>query len=425
MKVIIAGGGIGGLTLALMLHRRGVDVEIFEQASEVREIGVGINTLPAAIRELSEIGLLPALDMTGIRTHELIYLNRQGQEVWRELRGTDGGHPVPQFSIHRGRFQKVLCDAVIERLGPAAIKTGLRLAGFVQDEGGVTVHMTNGTDGLSSLTVRGDILVAADGIHSAARAIFYPNEGAPSWNGVMMWRGATEFPEFLDGKSMYIGGGMGAKFVLYPIAEAKNGKKLTNWVVNVKVADGATQPPPKDSWSKRGRLDDVLPYAKRFSVPGVDIEALVRATDAYYEYPMCDRDPLPRWTFGRVTLLGDAAHPMYPVGSNGASQAILDARCLADALQNSEHPMQALHVYEKERLTKTAAIVKANRKGGPERVIDEVEKLAPQGFSDVEQVLSHAKRAAIITAATGQKPVTARHVATIEPAASRPTIHVA
>jgi len=138
----------------------------------------------------------------------------------------------------------------------------------------------------------------------------------------MMWRGATEFPEFLDGRTMFIGGGMGAKFVLYPIAEAGGGKKLTNWVVNVRVADGATQPPPKDSWSRRGRLDDVLPYAKRFSVPGVDIEALVRATDAYYEYPMCDRDPLPQWTFGRVTLLGDAAHPMYPVGSNGASQAI-------------------------------------------------------------------------------------------------------
>lgn len=148
MKVIIAGGGIGGLTLALMLHRRGIDVEIFEQASEVREIGVGINTLPAAIRELSEIGLLPALDMTGIRTHELIYLNRQGQEVWRELRGTDGGHPVPQFSIHRGRFQKALYDAVVDRLGPAAIKTGLRLAGFIQDEGGVTVHLTSGQTGL-------------------------------------------------------------------------------------------------------------------------------------------------------------------------------------------------------------------------------------------------------------------------------------
>lgn len=426
MKVVIAGGGIGGLTLALMLERRGVDVQIFEQASKVRELGVGINTLPVAIRELSEIGLLPALDLAGIRTRELIYLNRQGQEVWRELRGIDGGNPLPQFSIHRGRFQKLLYDAVVERLGPDAVQTGQRLAGFLQDEGGVTVHLTSAADGLSSRTFRADVLVAADGIHSAARKIFYPKEGAPSWNGVMMWRGATTFEKFLDGRTMFIGGGMGAKFVLYSIADAENGKKLTNWVVNVKVADGATQPPPKDSWSRRGRLDDVLPYARRFAVPGVDIEALVRATDAYYEYPMCDRDPLPRWSFGRVTLLGDAAHPMYPVGSNGASQAILDARCLADALQQAEHPMQALHIYEKERLSKTAAIVKANRKGGPERVIDEVEKRAPAGFTDIEAVLSHSERSAIIEAATGQKPVTVttRDLVDGSPALPR-SVHIA
>ncbi|MGI9488981.1 MAG: flavin-dependent oxidoreductase [Geminicoccaceae bacterium] len=424
MKVVVAGGGIGGLTLALMLERRGIDVQIFEQAAEVRELGVGINTLPVAIRELSEIGLLPSLDLAGIRTRELVYLNRQGQEVWRELRGIDGGHPLPQFSINRGRFQKLLYDAVIERLGPDAVQTGQRLAGFLQDEGGVTVHLTDGSDGLSSRTLRGDVLVAADGIHSAARQIFYPKEGAPSWNGVMMWRGATVFEKFLDGRTMFIGGGMGAKFVLYPIAETGNGKMLTNWVVNVKVADGATQPPPKDSWSRRGRLDDVLPYAKRFAVPGVDIEALVRATDAYYEYPMCDRDPLPRWSFGRVTLLGDAAHPMYPVGSNGASQAILDARCLADALKTAEHPMQALHLYERERLAKTAAIVKANRKGGPERVIDEVEKRAPAGFTDIETVLSHNERSAVIEAATGQKPVTARDIDKGH-AAPRPSVHVA
>ncbi|MGI9420979.1 MAG: flavin-dependent oxidoreductase [Geminicoccaceae bacterium] len=424
MKVIIAGAGVGGLTLALMLERRGIDAVIYEQASEVRELGVGINTLPVAIRELSEIGLLPALDLAGIRTRELIYLNRQGQEVWRELRGIDGGHPLPQFSIHRGRLQKVLYDAVVGRLGPDAVQTGQRLAGFLQDEGGVTVHLTSGADGLTSRTVRGDVLVAADGIHSAARNLFYPKEGVPSWNGVMMWRGATEFPEFLDGRTMFIGGGMGAKFVLYPIADAGGGRRLTNWVVNVRVADGATQPPPKDSWSRRGRLDDVLPYAKRFAVPGVDIEALVRATDAYYEYPMCDRDPLPQWSFGRVTLLGDAAHPMYPVGSNGASQAILDARCLADALKIAEHPMQALHVYEKERLSKTAAIVKANRKGGPERVIDEVEKRAPAGFTDIDTILSHRERSAIIEAATGQKPVTARDLPE-QPKPIQPKISVA
>lgn len=406
MKVLIAGAGIGGLSLALMLHKRGIACELYEQASQVREIGVGINTLPVAINQLRELGLLPALEATGIPTRELIYLNRYGQEVWREYRGLAAGNSVPQFSIHRGRFQKLLYDAVIERLGKEAVKTGLRLAGFQQGEGDVTAHFTAATDGLSSLTVRGDILVAADGIHSAARMLFYPNEGAPSWNGVMMWRGATDFEQILDGRSMYIGGGMGAKFVFYPIADAKSGKKLTNWVVNVKMADGATQPPPKESWSRKGRLDDVLPYALRFKIPGVDIEKLVRSTKELYEYPMCDRDPLTQWSFGRVTLLGDAAHPMYPVGSNGASQAILDARALADALVSAEHPYQALWKYERDRLPKTAAIVRANRDGGPEQVIDEVEKLAPSGFKNVNDVLSHSKRAAVITAATGQVPVT-------------------
>lgn len=406
--VIVAGAGIGGLTLALMLHARGVPVRLYEQASRVREIGVGINTLPTAIRELNELGLLDVLDRTGIRTRELIYLNRFGQKVWSELRGMHAGAPVPQFSIHRGRFQKALYDAVVERLGPEAVVTGMKLAAFSQDEGGVTVQFTDAKDGLGSRTVRGAALIGADGIHSVVRKIFYPNEGRPSWNGVMMWRGAAEFPQYLDGETMFIGGGMGAKFVLYPIApaepDAAGPRRLTNWVVNVKVADGETQPPPKDSWSRKGRLDEVLPYGLRFRVPGVDIEALIRATEASYEYPMCDRDPLPRWSHGRVTLLGDAAHPMYPVGSNGASQAILDARVLADNLATAEHPMAALHAYEKRRLAPTAAIVHANRSGGPEGVIDEVEKLKPEGFDDVDKVLSVRARAQIIQRATGIWP---------------------
>lgn len=411
MAIIIAGAGIGGLTLALMLHKRGIPCKIFEQASEVREIGVGINTLPVAIKELTELGLLDTLDKTGVRTRELIYLNRFGQEVWREWRGMDAGHTVPQFSIHRGRFQKVLYNAVIERLGHDAVQTGWKLSGFQQGEGSVTVHLTSGIDGLSSRTVKGDVLVAADGIHSAAREIFYPNEGRPSWDGVLMWRGAAMFPKHLDGRTMYISGGMGAKFVYYPIAKPEGDMQLTNWVVNVKVADGATQPPPKDSWSRKGRLDDVLPYGLRFRIPGIDIGALIRASDAYYEYPMCDRDPLDRWSFGRVTLLGDAAHPMYPVGSNGASQAILDARILADGLAQCEHPMQALQEYEEKRLPMTRKIVRANRDGGPEQVIDEVEKLAPEGTTNVNAVLSHDKRAAIIHDATGVWPVTERAIA--------------
>ena len=411
MNVLIAGAGIGGLTFALMLHKRGIPCEIYEQASEVREIGVGINTLPHAIKELAELGLLETLDRTGVRTRELIYLNRFGQEVWREWRGMDAGHAVPQFSIHRGRFQKVLYDAVVQRLGPDAVKTGWRLANFTQTEGSVTAHFTSGIDGMSSRTVRGDILVAADGIHSVARSIFYPNEGRPSWDGVQMWRGAAMFPKHLDGRTMYISGGMGAKFVFYPIAQPEGDMQLTNWVVNVRVADGATQPPPKDSWSRKGRLDDVLPYGMRFRIPGVDIEALIRQSDAYYEYPMCDRDPVDCWTFGRITLLGDAAHPMYPVGSNGASQAILDARCLADGLARAEHPCQALWEYDQTRRPMVRRIVRANRDGGPEQVIDEVEKLAPAGTTDVDAVLSRDKRAAIIHGATGVWPVTERAVA--------------
>lgn len=396
MTILIAGAGIGGLTTALMLHARGIRATVVEQSHEVREVGVGINTLPHSIAELAELGLLKELDKVGMRTRELRYLTRHGQEVWRELRGLHAGHAHPQFSIHRGRLQMVLYKAVIDRLGPDAILTGHRLTGFVQDEAGVTAQFASTTDGLSSRTLRGEVLICADGIHSVGRRRFFPGEGRPSWTGVVMWRGATEWPVWEDGETMAIAGGLGAKLVLYPIAPAKNGRQLMNWVVNVRVADPATQPPPEDNWSKRAQLSKVLPYAKRFTVPGMDIEALVRASGDIFEYPMADRDPLPRWTHGRVTLLGDAAHPMYPVGSNGAAQAILDARSLADNLARAEHPREALYRYELDRLPKTSEVVRTNRIGGPERVIDEVEKITAQRFKNIDKVLSHKKREAIV-----------------------------
>ncbi len=396
MTILIAGAGIGGLTAALMLHQRGIKVQVFEQATQVREVGVGINTLPHSIAELAQLGLLERLDETGLRTRELRYLTRTGQEVWRELRGTHAGHDHPQFSIHRGRLQKLLFDAVVERLGPVAVQTGLRLAGFVQDEGGVSAHFTDSHDGCSSHTVRGEVLICADGIHSVGRRSFFPDEGPPSWQGVVMWRGAVEWPVWEDGETMAIAGGLGGKLVLYPIAPARDGKQLMNWVVNIRVADASVSPPPPESWSRMAPLSRVLPFARRFHVPGIDLEALVRASGAIFEYPMADRDPLPRWTHGRVTLLGDAAHPMYPVGSNGSAQAILDARCLADNLARAEHPREALYRYEQERLEKTSAVVHNNRLGGPERVIDEVEKLSPAGFADIDKVLSFAERQAIV-----------------------------
>jgi 5-methylphenazine-1-carboxylate 1-monooxygenase len=396
VRAIIIGGGIGGLTAALMLSRRGIACTVHEQASEIRELGVGINTLPHAIRELAELGLLPALDRVGIRTRELIYANRFGQRVWQEPRGTDAGFAVPQFSIHRGRLQGVIHQAARAELGQSRIRTGQRLGSFRQHEGGVTAWFFD-REGRHVETAEGDLLIGADGIHSAVRGALVPGEGPPSWNGIMLWRGALEWPDFLDGRSMIIAGGMAAKAVVYPIAEcSRPGWKLTNWAIGVRTGDGSKPPPNREDWSRPGDLADLMPHVRRFALPEVDIAGMVTATPVFYEYPMCDRDPLPRWSHGRVTLMGDAAHPMYPVGSNGASQAILDARALADHLVSAETVQAALHAYEQERLPATAAIVRMNRQGGPEGLIDAIEALAPDGFSTIDNVLDHGTREAIV-----------------------------
>ena len=394
--IVVIGGGIGGLATALTLHRRGLECRVYEQSPQIRELGVGINTLPHAIRELAELGLLDALDAAGLRTYELIYMNRFGQEVWRELRGMDAGHPVPQFSIHRGALQGVLRDAVIDRLGPETIVTSHRLLGFDQDDESVTVRFADHS-GVELEPVRGVALIGADGIHSTVRASLYPDEGAPRWNGTMLWRGAVEWPAFLTGRSMIIAGGMEAKVVLYPIARGSTDEeRLTNWAVMSRIGEAGTAPPRREDWSRPGRLDELLPHIARFAVSEVDVAALIRSTPVFFEYPVCDRDPVPRWSFGRVTLLGDAAHAMYPVGSNGASQAILDACALADLLVETADVSEALTSYEQQRLAPTSEIVYSNRSGGPEEVIDAIEALAPDGFDDVEQVLPHAKREAIV-----------------------------
>jgi 2-polyprenyl-6-methoxyphenol hydroxylase-like FAD-dependent oxidoreductase len=395
MKAIIVGGGVGGLTTALMLHARGIDCEVFEQADTIRELGVGINTLPHAIRELKELGLLERLDAVAIRTHELFYANRFGQTVWHELRGLDAGFDVPQFSIHRGKLQNVIYQAARARLGETRVHTGHRLGAFQQDEAGVIAYFFD-RNGAHVRTAQGDILIGADGIHSLVREKLFPHEGPAHWNGTMLWRGATDWPQFMTGRSMIIAGGMEAKFVLYPIAPGSApDRRLTNWAVMAKVSEGGV-PPRKEDWSQPGRWDDLRPHLQRFRLPYVDVGHLIEATGEFWEYPLCDRDPLPRWSHGRVTLLGDAAHPMYPVGSNGASQAILDARCLADRLVSADNAMHALWTYEQERLPMTAQIVRMNRKGGPEGVIDAVETLAPDGFDKIDDVLSHDRRMAIV-----------------------------
>jgi len=422
MQVVIVGGGIGGLAAALSLHQAGIGCMVFEQVREPRELGVGINTLPHAIKELAALGLLDALDQAGIRTRELIYANRFGQEVWRELRGTDAGLDTPQFSIHRGKLLGLLLAAVRTRLGPDAVRTGCRLAAITERRDRIVATFEQRDTG-AIVDANGDALIGADGIHSTVRSLFHPTEGPPIWNGTMLWRGAAEWPVWRDGRTMIIAGGMGAKFVYYPIHvdPARPDMRLTNWAVMARVAEGgvppapgtgtspapgsgsgpgsgaAVRPPRRADWNRPGVLADVEPLVRaQFRLDFVDPLALIRASGEFYEYPLCDRDPLPRWSFGRASLLGDAAHPMYPVGSNGASQAVLDARALARHLAAGTDVPAALAAYEAERRPLTAEIVLNNRKGGPERVIDVLEARAPTGFTDVEQVATYAEREAIV-----------------------------
>jgi 2-polyprenyl-6-methoxyphenol hydroxylase-like FAD-dependent oxidoreductase len=393
-RVLIAGGGIGGLTLALSLHQLGVPCTVFEAATEVRELGVGINILPHSARALMSLGLLGELDDIAIRTRELRYVNHLGQRIWAGECGLWGGHDTPQLSIHRGRLHGILWRAAQARLPAGGLRNGYRLQGFAQGGDGVTARFTlaDGTEAEE----RGDVLVGADGIHSVLRALLHPGDGGIRWQGSQLWRGAVDWPVFEGGNVMLIAADSMAKLTVYPIAEGRSaGTRLTNWVMNGKVANGALPPPRRENWSRPGKLEEVLPFAKRLRLPFLDVEALIRATPQFFEYPECDRDPLPWWTQGRVTLLGDAAHPMYPTGSNGSAQAILDARCLGRLLSELA-PEAALNAYEAERLPKTAEVVRNNRRGGPERVLDLVAERAPKGFNCLEDVITSAELADIV-----------------------------
>jgi len=386
MRVMIAGGGIGGLVAALSLHDAGIDATVFEAVGEIRPLGVGINLLPHAGRELSELGLAERLDAVAIRTRELVYVNKFGQTIWREDRGLDAGYRWPQFSIHRGTLQMLLLEAVRARLGADAVRTDRRLVAFEDDGRRVRATFEDRTG--TRHQDEADVLIGADGIHSAVRRAFYPQEGAPIWNGAVLWRATTEAEPFLGGSSMVMAGHQAQKFVCYPISRAlaQRGRSLVNWIAELRFDPSRGW--RREDWNRPGRVEDFLPRFEAWNFGWLDAPSLIRGATAVYEYPMVDRDPVERWSFGRVTLLGDAAHPMYPIGSNGASQAILDARVLAHRLATSGDPVEALAAYDAERRPGTARIVLANRANGPERVMQAVEERAPEGFARLEDVIS-------------------------------------
>ena len=386
MKIVIAGAGIGGLTAAMCLHRAGFDVHVFEAVTELRPLGVGINIQAGAIRILSGLGLEPALAATAIETRELRYANRHGQTIWADPRGRHAGLPWPQFSIHRGELQMILFHAAVEMLGADRIRFGRRIARFAQHHGKVSAQFVD-RDGMPVENVEADILVAADGIHSAVRAHYHPNEGPPKWQGIQMWRGVTVGKPYLGGATMVQAGHHNQKFVCYPIsrAHAERGEALINWICDLHMGDGST--PPREDWNKPGKLEDFLPRFADWNFGWLDVPEVIRNAHIILEFPMVDRDPLPGWSHGRITLLGDAAHPMYPIGSNGASQAILGGGAITEELLVGDDPEKALKRYEERRLPPTARIVESNRKKGIDVMLDIVEQRAPQGFTDLETVL--------------------------------------
>lgn len=388
MTVLIAGGGIGGLTLALSLHQIGVPAKIFESVSELKPLGVGINVLPHAARELIELGLLDKLDIAGVRTCELAYFSKHGKPIWSEPRGIEAGYKWPQFSIHRGLLQQILLDAAIERLGSENILTSHHLRDWTETSDGVRAIFIDRASGKSVDCHEGAILIAADGIHSAVREKLYPEEGPPIWNGRILWRGVTAANAFLSGRTMIMAGHETLKFVCYPISREadRDGKFQINWVAERHM-------PPTYQWrredyNRTARLEEFLPWFTDWKFEWLDVPGLIQNCTHAYEYPLVDRDPIPRWTFGRVTLMGDAAHPMYPIGSNGASQAILDARVLTREILHHGPNGKALEAYETERRPATTDLVLLNRRNGPEQVMQLVEERAPGGFEVVTDVLS-------------------------------------
>jgi 5-methylphenazine-1-carboxylate 1-monooxygenase len=369
MRIAIIGGGIGGCALALSLHDAGLtDVSVYESSLQRSQVGVGINVLPHAVRELTELGLFDALDRVAVRTGSLAYHNRFGQRIITEPRGLAAGYRWPQLSIHRAELFDVLADTVKERLGSDRVHLG------------VAVHDP------VALAAEHDVVVGCDGVHSAVRAWMYPDEGGPLWNGVTMWRGVTEMAPYLDGRTMVLAGVLHRRVVVYPMRDLPDGRQLINWVAEVRTDDG--RPMPKQDWDREVDVAEPRAHFADYDFDWLDVPTMIDRAAQVYVYPMVDRDPLPTWRRDNIVLLGDAAHPMYPVGSNGASQAIIDARILARELATQPSIDAALQAYEDLRLPATAAVVASNRQAGPEEFMEIVAERAPNGFDRLDDVIS-------------------------------------
>lgn len=387
MDIAIVGGGIVGLALALGLHRRGVPCRVYEAAPEVREIGVGITLLPHAMRELSALGLGDKVREIGIELHKSAFYNRFGQSIYSEARGIAAGYPYPEISIHRGRLHNLLFREAVAALGAERIVTDRQLVSLTQDETGVDLVFRSTATGEVQPPVRADIAIGCDGVNSVVRKTFYPGDQVV-FTGINTWRGVTKRKPILDGKTyLRVGSIRTGKMVIYPICQDldDDGDQLINWVAEIERPTSAM-----NDWNKGGRVEDFLPVYEGWRFDWLDVGELIRNSKVLLEYPMVDKDPLDRWTFDRVTLAGDAAHPMYPRGSNGSAQGLIDARTLADLLAAGGDPLDALKTYEAARVGPTGHVVRTNRSSPPDIINIRVEELTgDRPFDDLERFITH------------------------------------
>jgi 2-polyprenyl-6-methoxyphenol hydroxylase-like FAD-dependent oxidoreductase len=393
--VLIAGGGIGGMALALTLHQIGVPCIVFEAAAELRPLGVGINLQPNAVRELYDLGLDDAaLGGIGIQAREFALVGRNGNDVHAEPRGILAGYRWPQYSVHRGQLQMLLYRSVCERLGPGTVRLGQKVVGYRNGTGQVTALLESRSG--SRTEVNGRLLVAADGLHSAVRAQMHPNQPPIQWGGAIMWRGTSPGVPIRTGASFVGVGSLKHRFVLYPISspDPATGLATINWIAEVTVDNsrGWTH----GDWNRRVALADFAHHFDDWNYGWLDVPAMLRGASEIFEYPMIDRDPVPTWVDGRVALLGDAAHVMYPVGSNGASQAIVDARVLGAAFLEQGTSPAALQAYDRKLCADVSALVLRNRGAGPFGILGLVDERCGGVFDDINTVIPASEREAFM-----------------------------
>ncbi|MEE2807387.1 MAG: flavin-dependent oxidoreductase [Actinomycetota bacterium] len=385
MTVIVAGGGIAGMTMALTCHELAIPVVVHESVDRLQPLGVGINLQPNAVRELFDLGLEKQLEEIGVPAKEWALVGRNGNDVWAEPRGRDAGYLWPQYSIHRGQLQMLLYEEVLKRLGPSAVVTGSRLLGY--HSGGDTIQASFSTPTGNTKTVEGAVLIGADGLHSAARNQMYPNEGPPVWGGPVMWRGTSEGVPIRTGASFVLVGTLDQRFVCYPISrpDPLTGFATINWIAEITY--DTSQGWGDSDWNRQVPVEKFLAAFQDWAFDWLDIPQLISSAAAVYEYPMVDRDPVDSWVDGRCALIGDAAHVMYPVGSNGASQAIVDARVLGAAIRKLGVGVAALKAYENSMLEDVNQLVLRNRGAGPIGILGIVEERCGGVFENIEDVI--------------------------------------